>query len=429
MMPVQMKAHPEAAERRTTSVEPVEPAAVLAVCPDPILVLDEVGRIVWGNRAAEEQFGWLLAEAQGRSAADFVHPDDLATALGALQTVLLKERGSLIHVRLRDASGTYRRYEVRGRSAVEVSGVGGIVLMLHDVSDRDRWAIGNGNDGALAVVLEHTPAITMVLEADGTIRSTTRALTRLIGRDLEYVIGTPFSDLARAEDRDLVTVELAKAVVSREPRSFEAHLDHDFSERSVPLTITVTNLLDDEVVCGLVVTAIDITALVEARARLEHMATHDSLTELPNRALLDDRLAHALARAQRKGHTVSVAFCDVDDFKTLNDTFGHLAGDRVLVEVARRLHSSVRATDTVARMHGDEFVVVIEGTPGEVDAVMERIRRAFDEPVVLPSGNSVAVAASIGYVVDDGTSSPRELIARADAAMYADKGRRSRPSV
>lgn len=410
-------------------MEPVQPAAVLAASPDPILVVDEVWSLVWANRAAEEQFGMVLDDARGAPVVDFVHPDDLATALAALHSVMQKGRGSLIDLRLRCAGGTFRHYEVRGRSAIEVPGVGGIVLFLHDVSDRGHWNIGNGDEAAMVALLEHTPAITMVLDSEGTIRSASRALTRLLGRDVEYAVGRPLSDLASEDARDAIVVELAKAVVSREPRSFEARFQHDFEARAVPLTITVTNLLDDEAVHGLVVTAIDISALVEARARLEHMATHDPLTSLPNRTLLDDRLEQALARARRQGHAVYVVFCDLDEFKSLNDTFGHLAGDRVLVEVGRRLHESVRMTDTVARMHGDEFVLVIEGTTGEVDGVLARIRHAFDEPVELPSGHSVTVAASIGVVADDGMSSPRELIARADAAMYADKGRRSRPSV
>lgn len=408
-------------------MDPVDPTAVLAACPDPILVIDEVGTVLWGNVAAEEQFGWSLTEVEGTSAIDYIHPDDLATALGAMQTVLQKTRGSLIDVRLRDAGGTYRRYEVRGRPAIEMPGVGGIVLALHDVSDRDQWVIGQGNDAAMAALLKHGPAITMVLEADGTVRSASRALTRLTGRDVEFVIGRPFPDLAREIDRDAVAVELARAVVSSEPHTFEASFEHTFAGRHVPLTITVTNLLDDEAVRGLVVTAIDITALVEARARLEHMATHDSLTGLPNRALLDDRLSQALARARREHRSVAVAFCDLNHFKALNDTFGHLAGDRVLVEVGRRLATSVRASDTVARMHGDEFVVVIDGPAPEVDAVLDRIRCAFDAPIELPAGNTVTIGASVGFVVDDGVSSPRELVARADAAMYADKGRRSRP--
>ena len=410
-------------------MEPVQPAAVLAASPDPILVVDEAWSLVWANRAAEEQFGVLLDDALGTSVVDFVHPDDLGTALAALNSVMQKDRGSLIDLRLRHAGGTFRHYEVRGRSAVEVPGVGGIVLLLHDVSDRGHWNIGGGDQAALVTLLEHTPAITMVLEADGVVRSASRALTRLVGRDVEYAVGRLFCELAPEDTRDAIVIELAKAVVSREPRTFEASFQHDFEDRSVPLTITVTNLLDDESVKGLVVTAIDISALAEARARLEHMATHDPLTQLPNRALLDDRLAQALARARRQGHAIYVVFCDLDEFKTLNDTFGHLAGDRVLVEVARRLHASVRTTDTVARMHGDEFVLVIEGTAGEVDGVLARIRGAFDEPVELPSGQVVSVAASLGFVADDGLSSPRELIARADAAMYADKGRRSRPSV
>jgi diguanylate cyclase (GGDEF)-like protein len=161
-----------------------------------------------------------------------------------------------------------------------------------------------------------------------------------------------------------------------------------------------------------------------AEDRIHFMANHDVLTGLPNRALLEDRLSQAILYAQRYDRWVTVVFIDLDNFKLVNDTLGHNAGDELLKTVASRMVECVRATDTVVRLGGDEFVIVLFDQPTNVDLISEtlqKIRTAIAEPIQL-GAHCLRAAASIGIASypKDGTS-PDTLLANADAAMYRAK--------
>lgn len=170
-------------------------------------------------------------------------------------------------------------------------------------------------------------------------------------------------------------------------------------------------------------------ALREQEERLRTAALRDHLTGLPNRVLLEDRLALAEARAAREpGYRFAVLLLDLDGFKAVNDTFGHAAGDVLLIEVARRLSTLLRRTDTVARLGGDEFVVLIDGlmTPDAYQRVCDAIQKTVAEPIDI-DGRTVTVGVSIGVAVSgDGTTDSDHLLREADAAMYQAKsaGRR-----
>jgi diguanylate cyclase (GGDEF)-like protein len=164
-------------------------------------------------------------------------------------------------------------------------------------------------------------------------------------------------------------------------------------------------------------------ALTDAKTvgAMVHQALHDSLTGLPNRALFLDRLAHALSRrGSGGGGEVSVLFCDLDRFKTINDSLGHEAGDELLVAVARRILACLRGSDTAARLGGDEFVVLLEDvqSTAEAVAVADRITEAFRTPFAIV-GREVYVSASIGIV--RGSTDAEELLRNADVAMYRAK--------
>jgi diguanylate cyclase (GGDEF)-like protein len=172
----------------------------------------------------------------------------------------------------------------------------------------------------------------------------------------------------------------------------------------------------------------DSTGELHARRELEHRALHDPLTSLPNRELLLDRLAVALARRVRQGTSLGVIFIDLDEFKQINDEFGHVVGDEVLVSVAHRLQREVRDGDTVARYGGDEFVVLCEDLASELtaDPLARRLARAISQPVTA-GGRLLETSASIGVVVEsDPATDPEALLARADAEMYRHKRRSAR---
>lgn len=166
----------------------------------------------------------------------------------------------------------------------------------------------------------------------------------------------------------------------------------------------------------------DIEALKERQRRLEKLAYFDSLTGLPNRMLLMDRLGQMCAAAQRHGRQVAVCYLDVDGFKRINDRLGHHVGDSVLVEVARRLNREVRSGDTVARLGGDEFVMLFAepGTVADIQAVLDRILDSLAAAPLAqePAGLSASVGVTL-FPMDDGC--PDTLLRHADTAMYQAK--------
>lgn len=163
--------------------------------------------------------------------------------------------------------------------------------------------------------------------------------------------------------------------------------------------------------------------LEHRRSELEHLARHDALTGLPNRALFDDRMAVALAAARRDDGRLALLFVDVDHFKPINDRLGHVVGDRVLEGVAARIRQCIRESDTAARVGGDEFVVLLPGVASAADAarVADKIRAAIDRPFVI-DGHALAVSVSMGlaHYPQDGTDATA-LARHADRAMYRDK--------
>jgi diguanylate cyclase (GGDEF)-like protein len=167
----------------------------------------------------------------------------------------------------------------------------------------------------------------------------------------------------------------------------------------------------------------DITPLADVQQRLAHMAHHDVLTGLANRLLLAATLEKALERAKRHGHRLALLFVDLDHFKRVNDTLGHAAGDELLQEVARRLQRTVRAEDLVARLSGDEFVIVFEDLAERDEAVQlaRKITAALSGPIGLAQ-RSLGVSASVGIALypDDGNTA-ETLLCASDAAMYRAK--------
>jgi len=167
----------------------------------------------------------------------------------------------------------------------------------------------------------------------------------------------------------------------------------------------------------------DISARRRAEERIRHLAQHDPLTGLPNRFLFGDRLDAAIARAGRHQDRLAVVFIDLNDFKPINDDFGHAAGDQALVALAERLKKSMRKTDTVARIGGDEFVVILEEISGEehVRGLAQKIMHAVIEPFEV-DGQKLQISASLGIALfPDDTTSADQLVEFADRAMYVAK--------
>jgi diguanylate cyclase (GGDEF)-like protein len=176
---------------------------------------------------------------------------------------------------------------------------------------------------------------------------------------------------------------------------------------------------------GVAVTARDVSERKSVEEKFRHMAQNDMLTGLPNRALFFDRLQHAMARARRSDGPIALFFLDIDRFKHINDTYGHAAGDDLLRAFAQRVRGCVRESDTVARLAGDEFTVILEGLhgPADAEAVAGKILEALRPPVKL-AGQEVVIGSSMGialYGKDDGEFGHGALLERADQALYKAK--------
>ncbi|WP_284351498.1 putative bifunctional diguanylate cyclase/phosphodiesterase [Roseisolibacter agri] len=271
-------------------------------------------------------------------------------------------------------------------------------------------------------LVQHSSDIIAVLDGTGTIRYISPSMERTLGHPTEPLLGTSMSEHVHPDDVEATERALAMALQSRGTFGpIVARLSTTAGEWRT-MECLATNLLDDPAVGGIVVNVRDVTERAALQAQLAHQAFHDPLTGLANRALFRDRVGHALARQGRRRDHVAVLFLDLDDFKTVNDSLGHAAGDQLLRVVADRLLNATRGCDTVARLGGDEFAVLLENTRDEDDAitVAERVMQALGAPLAL-EGSELQVGASIGLARARPEDGPEELLRNADVAMYRAK--------
>jgi diguanylate cyclase (GGDEF)-like protein/PAS domain S-box-containing protein len=272
-------------------------------------------------------------------------------------------------------------------------------------------------------LVHHSSDLITVVAGDGTIRYQSPSAERMLGRRAADLVGTALADLVHPDDRHHVTAALAKLLEAPTATAeLECRLQHgDGSWRHAESICT--NLSDDPRVGGLVLNIRDVTERTALQQQLTHQAFHDPLTGLANRALFSDRVDHALARGGRTGPAAAVVFLDLDDFKTINDTLGHEAGNDLLIAVADRLQGIVRPADTAARLGGDEFAILLEDVPGEQQAlaIAERVTHALREPL-RAGDHEVLVRASLGVAVAEPEHRQAdELLRNADMAMYLAK--------
>ena len=271
-------------------------------------------------------------------------------------------------------------------------------------------------------VVQHLSDLVVVTDPDLSITYVTPSVASLLGRNAAALPGGSISDLVHPDDRSLLAALASRSGVSE--RGLVRFTHSDGSDRT--FEVVVANRLGDPAIGGLVLTGHDMTDRVQLEDRLAHDATHDALTSLPNRALIRDRLEHALQRAERTGSRVAVVFGDLDEFKGVNDLHGHLVGDELLAEVARRLRGAARAMDTVGRWAGDEFVVICEELEDEAGArlVAERLQGEVVGPVQVEDA-TIGVAMSLGVALAEAGEGADSVLDRADQAMYRAKATRS----
>ena len=274
-------------------------------------------------------------------------------------------------------------------------------------------------------LVAHSSDLITVLDGNGIVTYQSPSIERVLGYNVEEIEGTQFDRLLLDGDR----AGLSQVITGVGREGAEAHVvDCSLQHRDgtwIQFEIQHADLLADEHVRGIVLNSRDVSERKIFEEQLAHQAFHDSVTNLANRPLFSDRVQHALARAQRSGAAVAVMFIDLDEFKTVNDSLGHPAGDRVLREVASRLTAAIRPTDTVARFGGDEFAVLLDGVTDLADAAdaAARLLRALEAELEI-DGKQVFPHASIGIcLVEPGgpATTAEELLRNADVAMYMAK--------
>jgi len=292
------------------------------------------------------------------------------------------------------------------------------------LKERDeRLAISTKHLRLAAKVFESTFEAIFVTNTDQLIESVNPAFTMITGYQAHEVIGKKPSILAsgRHDGAFYESIYKALALVGHwQGEIWNRRRDGEIYAEWITINV-VKN--DAGEVSNYVAVFSDITHRKAAEERMSFLAQHDALTSLPNRVLLEDRLVRALAHAQRNNKKLAVIFLDLVDFKKVNDTVGHHAGDQLLQIVAQKLSACVRAEDTVARLGGDEFVVLLEEISAEdnVTLIVTKILDSLSRPVKL-EGREVGVGSSIGISLypDDGQEAD-DLMRHADAAMYKAK--------
>jgi len=289
------------------------------------------------------------------------------------------------------------------------------------------------SEGHLRQIIDSLPVMIGARDIEGRYLFANKALASMVGRDVDTMRGQDVRDLFRHAVDDVELILQNDQRVIRQGIDVEineeAFLTREGKKLYLQSHIMPLHYYDQTVA---LIVSVDITERKNAQAKMEHMAHHDALTNLPNRVQLVERLDLEIRRATRHGYCGAVLFIDLDQFKNINDSLGHPVGDKVLKEVAQRLVSSVREEDLVARLSGDEFVVVLTVLDKDLSTaalrageISEKIRRIISRPFHTENLD-LRISCSVGVVIyPDKNSSVHELLRFADTAMYQvkEKGR------
>lgn len=418
---------------------------------DPVVVVDESGRFVFVNSACERVLGYTKAELIGQPMIDLVHPDDRERTLAAAGRIMqggshsdfenryVHKDGRVVHLRwsarwsesdrlriavARDVTALKRSEAARGalyrisEAANAAESLSALCGVIHEIMDEmlpvGHFHVALLDEGSDEVSYPYPEGLAVSAREPEPLRPGT-ALEHVIHQGQSLLTARASSSEINGARQDSITggdwlgvplvagARVTGAIVLETGIAGERYSEED------------RDLL--QFVSAQIATAIE---RAQSRDRLRYMAHHDALTGLPNRPLFYDRIDVAFKRARRENELVGLLYLDLNDFKAVNDTWGHHAGDLLLQQMARRLTACVRESDTVARMGGDEFVVLLINIidRGAAEKARARILRAMAEPFDL--GSTVAsLSVSIGVAVhpQDGEDAD-QLIRRADAGMY-----------
>ena len=407
-------------------------ARIVDAAPVVIVILDGDGRIVYFNGYFERLIGWSLDEVRGADWVERFIPQRLQAEIGELRRRALagnRNRGHVNPVLTRDGREIEIEWHDQRLSAVHDAHQG-LVAVGIDVSQRERAVreMQLSEEGYRSVV-EAMPDGFWVVDLDGRLLEVNDEYCRMSGYARAELVGATVGLIEAIEDAAATAAHIARVEVQGFDRFESLHRRHDGSLWPVEITVSMNRALRRQFVFIRDLSAIKAAEAerLAAEQAMRHMAFHDALTQLPNRRLLADRVAQVRAALARNGGHGGLLFVDLDDFKRINDRCGHDAGDALLVEIAQRLKSVVRAHDTVARIGGDEFVVMLAQLPGErsvARAALDDVARKLELAIVAPArlGRHVLhCRASLGGTLFGAHDDLDAILVRADAEMYAAK--------
>lgn len=369
-----------------------EPGDILGKTPFDLMSPEEAKRV-------SEIFGALIAERKPIAALENInlHKDG--------HPVVLETNGLPFY----DADGNFQGYRGTDRDITERK-------QTEETLKETSEYLNN--------LIEYANAPIIVWDAKLRITRFNQAFERITGKSAEDVLGKHIELLFPEETKTPTLEHIRKTVAGEKWETVEIPIKHvDGTIRTLLWNSANLYRADGKALVSTIAQGQDITERKRTEEKIRHMATHDGLTDLPSLRLAKDRLAMAMGMARRKKTAAAVMFTDLDGFKAINDTYGHDVGDEVLREVANRFCSCVRETDTVARVGGDEFLMVITElqSPENAAKIAEKMIRLVSQPIMI-KGRQASVGASIGIALfpRDGDNIDR-LIKLADEAMYSIK--------
>jgi diguanylate cyclase (GGDEF)-like protein/PAS domain S-box-containing protein len=393
---------------------------------DVIVVIDDGGVVLYANPVALELFGRTFEEGIGSNAFNYLHPDD-AERVALRFAELLATPGASISDTIKSvtASGEVRELEIVSTNCLDNDEVAGIIINGRDVTEHLEYVEQlRAHEERFRLAFEDNMAPMICTDLDDLIIAANDAFCRMVGFSREELMGNDSKIFTFPEDVGITEESHRRATVGEAgpARYTKRYLRKD--GRVIFVEVSRSPARDAQgKTMYFIISERDITEERALTARLSHQALHDPLSGLANRALFLDRLAQAHARIVRQGGLAAVLLLDLDDFKGVNDTHGHLVGDQLLVAIARRLELVARTSDTLCRFGGDEFLYLADGLASHEEAVQiaVRLQDAFSEPFTV-AGVRIGQHASIGVVVWDAQRSDfAEIIQDADVALYEAK--------
>ncbi len=393
--------------------------SVLDSLPGIFYALDENGRLIRWNKNEEKVTGYSSAELLNMDALLTIAEEEREIVSSKIAEVFLKGYSS-VETLILSKDGKKMRYLLTG-AHVDIGNKPYLVGMGLDISERIQadQALKQREERYRAL-FDSSLELVYVLDFEGTFLDANPAALELIGYSKEDIGRLNVASLFDPEDISQVTEMLNKAGV---PGLYKEMMEFKLLRKDgshVYIEAQSSLIRRDGKPYAIQGIARDITERKMFEQKLAEMATHDFLTGLPNRILLNDRFTMALAQAHRNKHRLAIIAIDLDRFKSVNDTLGHQAGDDLLKSIALRLKESVRSSDTVARMGGDEFLLLMPELHVIEDAnkIIDKIANAFKEPFII-RGSRLNMSASMGLAIyPDGGDNMEALLRKSDAAMY-----------